>query len=89
MKSIKDILSYEKFVDTIIQIYNCCVDMFAKDLYTEAVDWANKLLDLIPLLNSSSSSEEDQIEVLTKNCYRLLSMNIFFTEFGMVLTFQM
>lgn len=67
------ILKCAKFLDYLIQLYNCSVDMFERSQYEDAIEWITITLDLAPLVEPSSSEEKAQLDVLLRSSNRLLS----------------
>lgn len=69
------VLKYSKFMDLVIQVYNCCVDMFSNDQYDLTVEWTNKTLDIASMASPSNQNEREQLNMLLKNANRLLGRN--------------
>lgn len=67
-------MRFSDFMELLLQIFNCCVDMFSKSQFPEAIDWTNQVLDLASLVSPANDDERAQFDMLFKNSTRLLGM---------------
>lgn len=68
-----EFLNFTSFLETVIQLFNCCVDMYSKGQYAHVVEWINLVLYLAELVvDPPKDSEKSQVNTLLKNATRLL-----------------
>ena len=69
---------YLKFLDYLIQLFNCSVDLMSQSKYHEVVDWITIILDMSTLMTAKSTEETKHLNILLRNANRLLSIPLEF-----------